>query len=860
MPPGTPASAVFDEMGQALLVLGAPGSGKTTWLLNLTRDLLDRAELDTEQPIPVVFNLASWAAQRSPVTDWLVNELAEAYDVPRKIGQCWVDAEQILPLLDGLDEVAVEHRKACVEAINAFREDHGFVPMVVCSRTAEHAALTIRLRLVGAVEIQPLTELQVNAYLKEVGEPFAGLRVALHDDPALQALLETPLMLSIVTIAYQGKSASEILRTGTLEKRRQQLFAAYVDTMFERRKHNVRYPKHKAVYWLAWLARSLQRHNQVEFYLERMQRDWLPTRYQQYVLTFLSGLGVGLIAALVTGLFILGLLFQFVYDPGFDPGLNPGLRLSNMEILGLIGLSALLFLVLVAALVSAMFYGLGELSGATHVALRLRWSWLAVREKLGLALLAGLSLGGLVFGFVTLLDREPFLTPVSKLMIGVFYGLVSILIAGLVNGLSPRIPLTEGLRGSRWIAVFAGLGYGLLAGLLVSLFADLNNSLFFGVLFGAFGVLIFGLGEYSGALQLRAGQGWSWSAVLTRLASTLLISLVTILFAMATLGLPIALYSGELSGALTYALVFGLLYGFAAGLFYVFFTGRPTALRMGSVESARRSVGASILTGLLIGLLVWLIFGLILGIAFEKYYVGKRLPFGLMQGLFLGVFVGLMSGLSWRLGERSMPIQPAEQLHWSWVTLRDRLRPTLVVGFLVGLVNGCSGMTSGKGVRQGLLDGFALGLVVLLSSGLLSGFSVSQLSRPRTIPNEGLRRSVQSAGIVGSTTCLLVGLLIFLPNLLFSGMRFPPSQALVQAMAFGVSAGIIASVFFGGMACCQHCLLRLLLIYNRNIPRHYVEFLDYSVERIFLRKIGGGYIFVHKLILEYFAELELEYS
>ena len=33
-------------------------------------------------------------------------------------------------------------------------------------------------------------------------------------------------------------------------------------------------------------------------------------------------------------------------------------------------------------------------------------------------------------------------------------------------------------------------------------------------------------------------------------------------------------------------------------------------------------------------------------------------------------------------------------------------------------------------------------------------------------------------------------------------------------------------------------------------------FLDYAAERVFLRKVGGGYIFTHRLLMEYFASLE----
>jgi len=35
---------------------------------------------------------------------------------------------------------------------------------------------------------------------------------------------------------------------------------------------------------------------------------------------------------------------------------------------------------------------------------------------------------------------------------------------------------------------------------------------------------------------------------------------------------------------------------------------------------------------------------------------------------------------------------------------------------------------------------------------------------------------------------------------------------------------------------------------------------DYAADRIFLRKVGGGYIFIHRMLMEYFAALETEPS
>jgi hypothetical protein len=40
---------------------------------------------------------------------------------------------------------------------------------------------------------------------------------------------------------------------------------------------------------------------------------------------------------------------------------------------------------------------------------------------------------------------------------------------------------------------------------------------------------------------------------------------------------------------------------------------------------------------------------------------------------------------------------------------------------------------------------------------------------------------------------------------------------------------------------------------RRHAPRDYVRFLDYSVELVLMRKAGNGYVFLHRMLLEYFA-------
>ena len=96
---------------------------------------------------------------------------------------------------------------------------------------------------------------------------------------------------------------------------------------------------------------------------------------------------------------------------------------------------------------------------------------------------------------------------------------------------------------------------------------------------------------------------------------------------------------------------------------------------------------------------------------------------------------------------------------------------------------------------------------------------------------------------------------------------------LVAGLAFGVGsgnfmvgltlglvaalvAGLVLLFLNGGFAYLKHYVLRLLLWCDGYAPLNYIRFLDYAAERVFLRKVGGGYIFTHRLLMEYFATLQ----
>ncbi len=241
LPPGQTLGQVLEEVGGSVLVLGEPGSGKTTTLLELAGELLDDSEGDPGgQAVPVVFNLSTWDGAGGSLSEWLAGELSAKYLIPKKVGRTWLGGRRILPLLDGLDEVGPERRRAdCVKAINGFAAE-ALTGIVVCCRTREYLKLKVRLALNGAIRLQPLARDQVLAFVARAGEQLAALRALLERlerDSGMLIEARSPLMLSLMVQAYRGLPPEEVLAGEHPEgvaQRRKWLMDAYVAAMFRR--------------------------------------------------------------------------------------------------------------------------------------------------------------------------------------------------------------------------------------------------------------------------------------------------------------------------------------------------------------------------------------------------------------------------------------------------------------------------------------------------------------------------------------------------------------------------------------------------------------------------------------------------
>lgn len=276
--------------GKTLLILGEPGSGKTIALLQLAKKAIEQTEQDSTKPIPVVFNLSSWGQKQQAIEKWLIEELKDKYQVPLTWSEPWIKQEQLILLLDGLDEVQAGKRDACVRALNQFITAHNLTEMVVCSRVKDYQALTERLQLSSAICIKPLSRAKLYQSLDRAGASLAGLKTLLQQDKELEQFAQTPLILNIMSVAYQDWTIKDLLREFlSSEDRYRHLFDSYIERVLrhrvsgtrEQQKNSPQYPQEKVLHWLSWLAATMVDESKIIFLIEKMQPILLESRSEK---------------------------------------------------------------------------------------------------------------------------------------------------------------------------------------------------------------------------------------------------------------------------------------------------------------------------------------------------------------------------------------------------------------------------------------------------------------------------------------------------------------------------------------------------------------------------------------------------
>jgi GTPase SAR1 family protein/MFS family permease len=400
----------YKDIAGRLLILGAPGAGKTIMLLKLAEQLVKRAKANPDHPIPVLLNLSSWKEDKQSIKDWMVADLKPKYGVRKDIAEKWIEQGVILPLLDGLDELDAARQEKCVEKINEFLHPETWSrELVVCSRLEEYQHYPTNLGLNGSIILKPLTTAQIQEYvLKTKGE---NLWNSIKHDSDLMELAQTPLFLNIIIVASQEIHFEHWNQFKSSEKRRGYLFDAYIQRMLKRPYKEKREEKPKpykdkdTVYWLGWLARQLIRENQTEFLIEKMQPTGLENRQKKNIYRLIYGLTFGINSGVIIGIII-----------GFTIGV----------ILGMIhGLIYGIIFGVILGLIYGMIYGLSQESFKTIQAIELlKISFNIAKINIIIGGISGGIVGiilGLIYGIIIWLFSQE----IDKIIRGIIYGFIT---------------------------------------------------------------------------------------------------------------------------------------------------------------------------------------------------------------------------------------------------------------------------------------------------------------------------------------------------------------------------------------------------------------------------------------------------
>ena len=251
-----------------LVVLGAPGAGKSVLAMQLTLGLLDAGE------VPVLLSLASWDPRREALDKWLARRLAEEYPLARgavdqrRIAAALVSEADIVPVLDGLDELADALRPVALDALD---KATGRRPLVLTCRGDEYEDAVRRsqggpLSRAAVVEIEPVRTLEAERFLTARGHDpaarWAPVFAELRADPTAPAAaaLTKPLMLFLARATYQGAASKP---SELLDRKRFPVTSdveAHLIRGFLRHAYDGDSPsrQRKAVTWLRFLARQVR--------------------------------------------------------------------------------------------------------------------------------------------------------------------------------------------------------------------------------------------------------------------------------------------------------------------------------------------------------------------------------------------------------------------------------------------------------------------------------------------------------------------------------------------------------------------------------------------------------------------------
>jgi HEAT repeat protein len=224
---------ILDSIGEAFslhkqfVLLGAPGSGKSTSLRKLLSDYAEKAMQDSEAPIPILINLAEWQKETVYVIE-LINQLG-----CKANGLYPIPPNRLLLLLDGLNEISAQDYLERVKLLESWLKSNPNVSIVISCREKHYK--NSKQLTIPTVQIEPLDnrriELFLNAALgieatQEILPQLGSFEPELRSARDLIHLANNPYFLAMICYIYQSQPH--------LPNSRGKLFQKFVEALYTR--------------------------------------------------------------------------------------------------------------------------------------------------------------------------------------------------------------------------------------------------------------------------------------------------------------------------------------------------------------------------------------------------------------------------------------------------------------------------------------------------------------------------------------------------------------------------------------------------------------------------------------------------